>query len=158
MSFSIVWMIFGAGFYSYTIGSLSTLLVNSNGRRAKLRKKILLMEAFSKENHFKTHLRRKVNQALVYNSAKTIFNQSEKHEFINELPINLKFEIANSMYSNLKSKIIFLKNKERSFLAEIMPCLFPLKFSKGEIIYHKNESALFGINFCNKLIKNICFL
>lgn len=145
MLISIIWMIFGAGFYSYTIGTLSSLLVNSHGRRGKLKKKIIVMDAFTKENRLQKVLKRKIHQALVYNSARAVFNQFEKYEFLIELPTNLKFEIARSLYSNLNSKIIFLKNKEKTFLAEFIPCLFPLKFQKGEKIYQKSENPIFGI-------------
>ena len=140
-------MFFGAGFYSYTVGSLSNLLVSMDGRRGKLRRKIMQMEGFNKEHHFKVALKRKVNMALTYNSVRTIFNQSEKNEFLSELPSELKYELANSMYMNLNSKLIFFKQKDKTFLAEFMPLLSPLKFMKGEYIYHSNESPLFGIKY-----------
>lgn len=137
-------MVFGAGFFSYTIGTLSYLLVNNEGRKGKLRDKIMHMEAFTKENKFKSALKRKLKSALTYNSARTMFNQSEKNEFLKELPMNLKFEIANSMYLNLNTKFVFFKGKEQSFMGEFMPWLSPLKFNKGDIIYRKNESPMFG--------------
>ena len=147
MLVSLIFMVFGAGFFSYTIGTLSNLLVNNESRKEKLRQKKMHMEAFMKENRFKTVFKRKLNAALNYNSTHTMFNQSEKNEFLHELPINLKYEIANSMYLNLNRKLVFFTGKEDSFLAEFMPWLSPIKFNKRDIIYHKNESPMFGILF-----------
>ena len=147
MLISIIWMFFGAGFYSYTIGSLSSLLANLDGRKGKLRSKIMQMEAFAKENHFKKALKRRLNLALSYNSARTIFSQSEKSEFLSELPMDLKYEIANSMYVNLNARLVFFKNKDKSFLAEFIPWLSPLKLLKGEFVYYKNDCPLYGLLF-----------
>lgn len=154
MLLSLIFMVFGAGFFSYTIGTLSNLLVNNESRKEKLRQKKMHMEAFMKENRFKTVLKRKLNAALNYNSTHTMFSQSEKNEFLHELPINLKYEIANSMYLNLNRKLVFFKGKEDSFLAEFMPWLSPLKFNKGDIIYRKNESPMFGIYIYFFFLKN----
>ena len=49
MIFTIIMIIFGAGFYSYTIGSISTMFGNSDSRSQKLQNSFHVMDEFCKE-------------------------------------------------------------------------------------------------------------
>ena len=136
---AMVWMIFGAGFYSFTLGSLSTLLANLDTRKTHLLNKMMLMEEFCKENKFPKVLKSKVKQALEYSSVKNIFSFDEKNQLLSEIPTELRFQIAEFMFSGLSTRIPFFKHKDKCFIANFVPLLNPLKVLQGELIFRKNE-------------------
>lgn len=136
---AMVWMIFGAGFYSFTLGSLSTLLANLDTRKTHLLNKMMLMEEFCKENKFPKVLKSKVKQALEYSSVKNIFSFDEKNQLLGEIPTELRFQIAEFMFSGLSTQIPFFKHKDKCFIANFVPLLNPLKVLQGELIFRKNE-------------------
>lgn len=136
---AMIWMVFGAGFYSFTLGSLSSLLANLDTRRSHLTNKLMLMDQFCKENKFSKALKTRVKKALEYSSIKTIFSSDDKNKLLNEIPTDLRFEIAEMLFEGLSNRVPFFKNKDKSFIANFVPLLNPLKVLHGELIYRKNE-------------------
>ena len=49
MIVAMVWMIFGIGFYSFTIGILSSVLAHMDTKSTSLHKKIAIMNEFCNE-------------------------------------------------------------------------------------------------------------
>jgi CRP-like cAMP-binding protein len=136
---SIFWMLFGVGFYSFTIGTLSSVLVNMDTRENILKGKLAILNQFSKETKLSSNLKEKIKKILIYNSQKNVFSWLDKQEIFNELPANLKFEIAKSMRNGFLKDILFFTPKYDSFIAMIVPFLLPLNFQNKEPIYKKND-------------------
>lgn len=134
---SIFWMLFGVGFYSFTIGTLSSVLVNMDTRENILKSKLAILNEFSKETMLSSTLKERVKKILVYNSQKNVFSWMDKQEIFNELPANLKFEIAKSMRCGFLKDILFFASKDDAFIAMIVPFLLPLNFQEKEPIYKK---------------------
>ena len=80
-------MLFGAGFYSFTIGSLSGVFANLETRyflklvyvifyirQAHLESKVSAVEEFSKEAKLSRDLQGRLKASLEYNSLKSIFS------------------------------------------------------------------------------------
>jgi hypothetical protein len=91
---SIVFMLFGVGFYSFFIGTLSSILVNIDTKENILKNKLIILEEFCHESQLPTALKEKIKTVLVYNSQKSVFTWSDKAEIFNELPANLKYEVT----------------------------------------------------------------
>lgn len=136
---SIFWMLFGVGFYSFTIGTLSSVLVNMDTRENILKGKLAILNEFCKQTKLPAYLKERVKKILVYNSQKNVFSWIDKQEIFNELPANLKFEIAKSMRSGFLKDILFFTAKYDSFIAMIVPFLLPLNFQEKEPIYKKGD-------------------
>lgn len=79
---STVLIVIGAGFYSFTIGSISNLLVNLDTRRSHLQNKITIMDEFCNEAKLNNTIKLSLRKALAYISIKSIFSQEEKNEFL----------------------------------------------------------------------------
>ena len=62
-------------------------------RISYLNNKLTITDEFCKEAKLDRRIKQKIRKALEYNSAKIIFTQDEKNEFLNEIPINLKFDV-----------------------------------------------------------------
>lgn len=48
------------------------------------------------------------------------------------------------MYKGLTNSIPFFVNRDKVFIAELVPLLIPLKVNSNEFIYKKGESPNFG--------------
>ena len=91
---SVAWMMIGVGFYSFTIGTLTSVLGRIDTRSSQLRAKIEVIEVFCSEAKINPDLKKKIKEALEYNSLRNCFSWIEKYAIFNELPPNLKCEIA----------------------------------------------------------------
>ncbi|CAD8104029.1 unnamed protein product [Paramecium primaurelia] len=135
----IFWMFFGVGFYSFTVGSLSTLMGTLDTRESHLQSKITFMDEFCEETKLSLQMKHKIRKVLEYNSLINIFSSAEVDDFLSEIPTNLKYQIAQAMYAGLKNRVSFFKNKDSVFISTLIPKLQPLKINAGEFIYNKGE-------------------
>lgn len=88
-------MIIGVFVYSYTIGSLSTLLLNLDSRREKLNKKIELLAELSKEFSMSKAFYNRLAGALEYNHKQS---RNEMKELLDCLPSNLRNQLLIIIY------------------------------------------------------------
>ncbi|CAD8125702.1 unnamed protein product [Paramecium sonneborni] len=135
----IFWMFFGVGFYSFTVGSLSTLMGTLDTRESHLQSKVTFMDEFCEETRLSLQMKHKIRKVLEYNSMINIFSSAEVDEFLSEIPTNLKYQIAQAMYAGLKNRVSFFKNKDSVFISTLIPKLQPLKINAGEFVYNKGE-------------------
>jgi hypothetical protein len=91
MMLSIFWMIFGVGFYSFTVSSLSTLLGTLDTRSSHLQNKITFMDEFCTETHLPKYMKEKIRRVLEYNSLVHVFSSQERDEILLDIPTHLKF-------------------------------------------------------------------
>jgi hypothetical protein len=49
--FALVWMIFGVGFFSFTIGNLATIIRTMDSKKAHLQDKITILSEFVRRNN-----------------------------------------------------------------------------------------------------------
>lgn len=79
MVLAIFWMVVGAGFYSYTVGSLSSFLSAIDTRESVLASKLAAVYEFAKETGISNSCRHKIRQAIKYNNYKLGTVWSDKH-------------------------------------------------------------------------------
>lgn len=103
--FSIIWMTIGVLFYSFTIGTLTSVLGRIDTRAIQLRAKLDVIDVFCGESNINLELKRKINEALEYNSYRNAFSWIEKYSLFNELPPNLKSEIAMQIHGGELGKL-----------------------------------------------------
>lgn len=139
-------MIFGVGFYSFTIGTLSNLLASLDTRSSHLQNKITFMDEFCQETRLPKQIRDRIRRVLEYNSIVNVFSHKDRDDFLMEIPTHLKYQIANAMYTGLKTRLSFFHQKDQVFISTFIPKLQPLKVSAGEHIYFKGEYPNQGTN------------
>lgn len=147
---SILWMLFGIGFYSFTIGTLSSVLADMDSRENKLKYKLSILNDFAKESNLNSVLKGKIKKVLIHNSTKHAFSWTDKQNMFNDLPITLKVEIAKAMKNNYLKDISFFSNKDDNFVALVVPFLLPWNVHEKETIYkindHPNQSKIILYN------------
>lgn len=90
---TIVLIIFGIGFYSFSIGTITTILVNINNiKNAKL-KNYSIIHKYCDQCNLDETLRNDLLRHIKYSSDKNIINWINRQDFFSNLPGNLKMEV-----------------------------------------------------------------
>lgn len=147
---SIVWMLFGVGFYSFTIGILSSVLAYIDTKATNLQKKIAIMNEFCNEMKISKSLKERLRKTLEYNSQKNSFTWAEKTNIFNDLPINLRYEIVMNVHDKVISEILFFKNcDDKFFVVRTVPLLKPLFLKSKDNIWTQGtnpDASIFNIH------------
>lgn len=138
---AIVWMILGVGFYSFTVGSLTSLLYTIDTSDASLNIKLLAIQEFAKEAGLDTELRLRLQKAVRYNSYSTEVPWSDKMALYEDLPQHLKHTISLNMHRKAAKHFTFFRNKSISSITLTVPLLKPAHVLSGEYIYHISQHA-----------------
>jgi hypothetical protein len=100
-------MMIGVGFYSFTISTLTSVLSRIDTRESSLRSKIEVIEVFCSEAKIHPELKKRIKEALEYNSLRNAFSWIEKYAIFNELPPHLKYEIAMQIHEGAIGRLPF---------------------------------------------------
>jgi len=141
MILCVIWMFIGVGFYSFTIGSLSSFLTSIDTRESVLSAKMAAIQEFAKETGISPECKLKIRNAIRYNTYKQGTVWSDKHSLFNELPKALRFEVVSSMYNGIYKEFPFFSKKDPSFTIFVMPLFKPLRIGSGEYLYHEGDYA-----------------
>jgi len=138
---SITWMLFGLYFFSFVVGSLSSTLSNIETKENIFNKKMAILDEFSRDASLNKELKRKLRYALRYSSEQTGFSFNDKHQIFDELPKNLRHEVAMAMHKGAVKELTFFENRDSTFISEIVPFLNHEYAEKDHLIYQQNEHA-----------------
>ena len=135
---SIVLMFVGVIFYSFTIGSLSSLLSEFDAKNSIFDQKLNTLIQVKKRYGVDENLYLRIKKALKYGHLKT---DQDKENFLSELPSNLRTELSFFMHKGIVSSIEFFKNRSERFIAFIGPLLKQIKIGKNEVIASQGDYA-----------------
>ncbi|CAG9317227.1 unnamed protein product [Blepharisma stoltei] len=137
--YAMLWMLFGLFFVSFAIGSLSSLMSGLDTKENLLNTKLACVDEFAKETHLNNNLRHKIRSALRYSTEKQGYSWRDKQTIFNELPKNLRYEVALAMHKGAVKSITFFSNKDRGFVAAIVPFLQNLFLAFSEYVYKQGQ-------------------
>jgi hyperpolarization activated cyclic nucleotide-gated potassium channel 1 len=140
-AFAFMWMLIGVGFYSFTIGSLSSVLTSIDSRESILNSKMAAIHEFAAETGISKETKMKIRHAVQENAIKRGLVWSDKHALFSELPKNLRFEVATNMYKGIYSLFPLFKERDSAFMSYIMYKLRPIKYRHEEFLYKENDFA-----------------
>lgn len=133
-----LWLYAGGIYYSFSISNISTVFSKYNAKLIDTNKKCMVVAEISKNNNFKRSLFETIKSHL-YRSSKQDDNTHDYKKILNELPTNLKYQIANSIYEKAALELPVFKNRNKNFIANIIPLLKLKFFKKDEIIYNYDD-------------------
>ena len=137
----ISWMICGLYFFSFTIGSLSSMMSSIDTKENVLLSKLAVIDEFSVEANLSKDLRNKLKHALRYSAEKRGFSWLDKLSIFNELPKPLRHEVALNMHHGAVKDLGFFEGKDQSIIAAIVPLLQPMFLERNDYVYTKGEFA-----------------
>lgn len=96
--FSLCWVFLGVLFYSFTIGTLSTILVNMNTKDNILAQKLNIINLYCREAKLSDEINKEMKRVIIHKSNNNLFSWIEKQEIFNNLPANLKCNVSLISY------------------------------------------------------------
>ena len=158
MIVAMIWMLAGVGFYSFTVGSLSSFLTSIDTRESILASKMAAIQEFAHEAGISNECKFKIRSAIKYNTYKTGNVWQDKHSLFNELPKSLRYDVAVTMYNGIAGSVPMLAGKDPAFIIFVLPLFRPMKLGDGEYVYkegdHADEVYLIAQGRVNLIIKS----
>eukprot|EP00347_Sterkiella_histriomuscorum_P009438 403341214 len=137
---SIMWMVFGVGFYSFTIGNLSSVIASMDTKNSILKQKLTTLGDFSKRIELPQHLEHRIKRFLENNN-RDVTSLDDQERLLAELPPSLKSEVVSHTHGNIIQGIKFFQDKNPDFLWQVLPLLKNMKIYKGDILYSQGDHA-----------------
>ena len=131
----------GLYFFSFTIGSLSSMMSSIDTNKDILQHKLEVIDEFAEESRLDDKLKTRIKLALKYSANRRGFSWIDKLSIINELPKHLRYEVAINMHRGAARDIKILQNKDHNLVSFIVPLLQPMFLQKDEFVYSEQEYA-----------------
>lgn len=137
---AIIWMLFGIGFYSFTIGNLSQIIASMDIRSELLGQKLNTLQEFTKRTTMPQSLYIKIRKHLESNS-KFTSTVDHQEKLLHELPSSLRSEVIKHTHGEIIQKINFFRDKDPDLLWAVLPILRPLKLLPQDVLYTQGEHS-----------------
>jgi CRP-like cAMP-binding protein len=138
---AMAWMVFGMIFFSFTIGSLTSMLSGIDTKETVLSNKLSVVDEFAKESHLSKAIQKRLRIALRYSTDKQGFSWADKIGIFNELPRKLRYEVALVMHKGAVKNFPFFADKDPVFISSTVPFLQSIMIPEGEFIFKEGEYA-----------------
>jgi hyperpolarization activated cyclic nucleotide-gated potassium channel 1 len=138
---SIIWMILGIGFYSFAIGSLSSVLTVLDNRNNELQVKLNAVEQMARVTHMPPDLKRRLRKSLKLQSKKTELSSDSKQLMFDSLPKKLRYLVAMNMYEKAAMRLPFFSGRSPEFIITVIPYLRYYFVEATECIYRRLDDA-----------------
>ena len=137
--FTIILMWFGAGFYSYLIGSLTSFLKSSDSASAKVKAKHQGFKEFSKAINLSPEISDRVKRFIKMNYHKSYTENVHIDLILKDLPSNIREKIMNHVNIGICKGIDFFKDKPHNFVNSIIRHLQLCSYTHKEILYEEHD-------------------
>ena len=139
--YSMLWMCFSVGFYSFTIGSLTSILSHLNSRNNILTIKVNAADQMAREGRLNQQLKSRLRRAIRINSQKAELDTGDKQMMFDSLPKKLRYEVSIAMYEGAAAKIPFFQGRSPEFISTIIPYLRYMYLDAGDIVYRQGDDS-----------------
>lgn len=157
----IILVFFGMCFYSYTLGTLSSILSEANNNLSIVSHRFAFLNSFANERPIDPRLLEKLTVNLeFFEQIEDVDNTELSKNFLMSISLDLTYEIAKHIHRDLIRKVLFFQNKDINFVSQILPFFKPRKYQEKETIYGIGEHSSFvyflmegRVEFSNTLSK-----
>lgn len=142
--FNLIWIMVGVAFYSYTVGTLSTILNNFNKKKSTISSRFAFLRELNEEKNIDKKLLEKITINLEYLEESNKYHTNKTHSNVLEnIPLDLTYKLASHIYNDLITKVIIFKGLDIHFIAQMTPYFQARKYAVGETIYNQSQHASF---------------
>ncbi|CAG9311484.1 unnamed protein product [Blepharisma stoltei] len=138
---AMFWMIIALYFVSFNISSLSSMLSQIDIKKNQIDQKLALVDEFSKETSLNRKIKRKMQKSIRIKTERLAFKVEEIESLMDELPKQLKYEVATQMHNGALTLFTLFQNKDQRFIYSIFPFLQPSYSSTSEMVYSEGEPS-----------------
>lgn len=136
---SILWMIFGLCFFSFTVSSLTSMLRSIDTKESLLASKLTAIDEFAEESKLSKDLHARLRLALRFSTQRTGFSTQVKRSIFNELPRELRWQVALAMHQGAARTIPFFQARDQAFIANTVPFLNSIQMGEKAEVYQMGE-------------------
>lgn len=134
----------GMSFYAYTLGTLSSILSESNVNLSIVSHRFTFLNSFANEKPINPKLLERITVNLEYfEEIEEVDNSEVSNNFLRSIALDLTYEIAKHIHKDLIRKIVFFQQKDINFISQLIPFLKPRKYQPKELIYEVGEYPTF---------------
>jgi CRP-like cAMP-binding protein len=149
MVICVILMLFGISFYSFLVGTLSSLISSIDAKAIRISAKLDFLEKFCKENFIPEAVFRAMKKFTKSNGEYEIMEEKKRLDIISQMPKDKRYEIVMSMFNELPKKVFFFQEQSVSLIIDIVPRLNLKVTNTNEFVYKKGEHPT-GIYFIAK--------
>ena len=136
--FYILVVVTGVAFYSYAIGTLTSIVTSVDKRKQGLIDKFMALHDFSKKFSLPIDLQLRIKRVFENNFENISFGEDIIFE---DLPSSLKAETLFFVHKKIFEKVKFFNNKDAKFVLEILEIIKNLKLQGGDVVYSTGDAA-----------------
>jgi CRP-like cAMP-binding protein len=136
--FYIVVVVIGVAFYSFTLGTLTSILTTVDKRKQGLIDKLMSLNEFSTKHRLPEHLQIKIKRIIEKNHESLSLDEQE---ILEDLPVPLKAEVLTFVHNRIFQSIHFFQNKDPAFIISLISLIKHLYPENNELIYRTDEQA-----------------
>lgn len=100
-----------------------------------------MIDEFAKDANIEKETVLKLRNALRYSTDRTGFSWNDKQAVFNELPKNLRYQVAMAMHKGAAKYLSFFKKKDMVLISAVIPFLNPIFIKGGDLVYKLDEYA-----------------
>lgn len=130
-------MLLGVFFYSYTVGTITTIISGLSRERLKVNSKLLILQEIKSEFKLDNSIEKRIKNAIKLNRSSTT---EELNELYKSLPRRLALQLNFMINKKLVEKSNqFFRNKPLAFITQILGYLQSIKLPIKEIVFLKGD-------------------
>lgn len=145
----ILWILFGIAFYSFFLGTVSSILSSYDQRMSELADRMMKIEEFSKECGLSDDLTKSLQATVRKPKGGVNIDEETRRELISIFTIKNRYDIAMEMNRNAALKIPFLSEQSVTFISDVVPRLCVKDLEMETFVYKLNylpEELYFLVN------------
>ena len=137
--FTILWMMFGIGFYSFVISFIMQHFTNIDTPKTLFAKKLKQLKSLTDYRHIPSGLFDAVRKNLRYASTVISYRWVEySKSFYQHLPLELKYNFSRELHREVLKSPFFDSNND-AFAVRILERLKPVKLKRNQFMWSKDD-------------------
>jgi CRP-like cAMP-binding protein len=141
--FTLCWMFFGIGFYSYTISFITFFFSSRETKNSLLRQKLKNLGHFASQKQLPKDLMNQINDNLEYSAEVISYRWGSGEEtMFKDMPLEHHYEFLKNMHPKLFD-CPFFETRDMNFVVRVISMLRPKHVKKDEFVWKKQDSSDF---------------
>ena len=142
MVLCVVWMLFGIGFYSFLVGTISTVLTSMDLSATRLQEKLDDIQQFVSQFQVPSDLEKAMMDEVVKKSLAAEFTSSTRRcSFLRRFSKPVCYLACMAMHDNAPSRVHFFRQQDAAFVNEVVPLLTAEVLGASAEVYCKGDVA-----------------
>lgn len=138
---AMVWMLFGVGFYSFVMGSVSSMMTGLDADAAYLEQRLQTIDLFSKDTGIPKRTIRLVSSSIRSITEGISLTEPQRIDFIKSLPRSLRTEVTRTMYNHAAKSIEVLKDVNSTCIARFFMRAERRICAAKTVVYMEGDAA-----------------